>query len=504
MTTHPLPASAPLRVLFIASEADPFNKVGGLGDVTGSLPRALMDLPPALTGGRAMDVRLAIPFHRAIRNKVQDPQHLLDFQVKRKRVKVKGSLYQVTVNGVPVYLVDGEPIASEETVYSLDTARDGERYTFFSLGILEAMRALNWQPHILHAHDWHTAMAVYWLNLHREDPFYSATRSIITIHNLPFLGGGTSESLSAYGLHPTADEALPEWARHFPLPLGLLAADHISTVSPTYAREILTVEFGSGLQKFLKTRKKETTGILNGLDTAAWDPANDHAIARPFSHDQLEERRANRQALLSEFNLDLDPSIPLMILISRMDPQKGVDIALKALDACTDRAWQIIMLGSGIPALEEAAAAFAYQHKNRARAVIRFDAGLARRMYAGADMLLMPSRYEPCGLAQMISMRYGCLPLARATGGLKDSIVDGDPQHATGFLFVPAHPDAMEQTLRRALALYPNRIAWTNMQRNAMRLDFSWQRSAQEYARMYCGVLSATRKSQLINPANGA
>jgi starch synthase len=267
-----------------------------------------------------------------------------------------------------------------------------------------------------------------------KEGFFDNTWSVLTVHNLPFMGAGTGKALRSYGLPASRSEKLPQWARHFPLPLGMLVADRITAVSPTYAQEIMTPEFGCGLQDFIQKRADKVSGILNGLDMDAWNPEKDQNIPQPFGIDSLEQRQANKGALLKEFDLDPTGDDPLFILIGRMDAQKGVDLALESFRQLPDRPWKTILLGTGDPLLEAASRELERDFPDRFRAAIRFDAQLARRMYAGADILAMPSRYEPCGLAQMIAMRYGCIPVARATGGLKDTIVDAaDEDSATAF-----------------------------------------------------------------------
>ncbi len=488
MTT---PETQPLRILMLAAEADPLIKVGGLGDVAGSLPHALRRLLPEQAGGRTLDVRLAIPFHAAIQAKVTPSEPVAQISILRIDRRIEGKVYEVEVDGLPVYLIDGPPFQSELPVYLYDTPQDADRYTFFSLAALEWMRQSGWQPDILHANDWHTSMAVYALNLWGASvPAFKDIRTIVTVHNLPFMGVGAGPALSAYGLPPIEDGALPPWARHFPLPLALATADHITSVSPTYSREILTPEFGCGLQTFLETRAAHISGILNGLDQSGWDPASDRALVQNYDATTLEQRQANKLALLEEFNLPGDGSTPLMVMIGRMDPQKGVDLALESLRQLTKLPWQAIILGTGDPLLEEATRRLEADFPDQVRAAIRFDSDLSRRMYAGADLLLMPSRYEPCGLAQMICMRYGCIPLARATGGLRDTIQDTpDLSISTGVLFEEATVGALDAALRRALHLYEDHASWTQMQINGMQTDFSWERSAVQYAQLYQRLL---------------
>ncbi|RPJ38871.1 MAG: hypothetical protein EHM21_16280, partial [Chloroflexi bacterium] len=280
-----------LRVLFIAAEADPIIKVGGLGDVTGSLPRALRALEPAQTMGYQLDVRLAIPFHSAITTRIRELDRVAAFNIPHTSRPVAAEVFLTHVGELPVYLIGGEPIPADAPVYSLDTRKDGEKFTFFSLAVLELARAINWAPDILHANDWHTALAVYTLALRRnEDPFYAGTRSILTVHNLPYMGAGTEEALSSFGIPPLNDNRLPPWGSYQPLPMGLATADFISTVSPTYARAILTPEFGCDLQDFLQIRAASITGILNGLDEQDWNPATDPTLAENFDCNQLENR----------------------------------------------------------------------------------------------------------------------------------------------------------------------------------------------------------------------
>ena len=271
------PETKTLRVLMIASEADPLVKVGGLGDVAGSLPLALRSLPPQTIHGYNLDVRLAIPFHGIVRQKLPSPLPAASFSVPTPAGNLPGQVYLTHIGAIPVYLIEGAPIPPEAPVYNTtNLQQDAEKYLFFSLACLEAMRALNWQPHILHANDWHTAMTVYQLARTRaQDPFFAATRSLLAIHNLPFLGGSAEKTLPAFGFEPSNDPLLPDWARSFPLPLGLSVADHIVAVSPNYAREILTPAFGCGLQDFLRTRSTSISGILNGLDQEVWDPASE-------------------------------------------------------------------------------------------------------------------------------------------------------------------------------------------------------------------------------------
>jgi starch synthase len=480
-----------LRILFVAAEAAPFVKVGGLGDVVGSLPLALQRLAP---DAARLDMRLALPFHPAIPRAVATSEPLVRFSVPHTGGPMEAQAYLADLNGLPVYLIAGEPIPQEGPVYSLDTRKDGDKFTFFSLAALELCKALDWVPDVLHAHDWHAALSLHELHRRRKPhSFFAATCSLFTIHNLPYMGAGTEQAMRAYRVRPSLEAGLPVWGRYQPLPMGLAAADFINTVSPTYSREILTPEFGCGLESYLQSRAETVFGVLNGLDVAEWDPARDKAIPQSFTRDSLALREANKQALLAEVGLNYDPKVPLLILISRFDRQKGIDLVAGALREVRNEPWQALLLGSGDPSLEASASQLQQELPQRVRAELRYDAQLARRMYAGGDLLLMPSRYEPCGLAQMIGMRYGCLPLAHATGGLRDTIFDlDDPAHSTGFLFESASTEALAAALRRALGAYADVSGWQARQRHAMQQDFSWSRSAQTYLNLY-GDLTQTR-----------
>ncbi|MEA3439630.1 MAG: glycogen/starch synthase, partial [Chloroflexota bacterium] len=288
--------------------------------------------------------------------------------------------------------------------------------------------------------------------------------------------------------------ALPTWAQVLPLPLGLLAADHIVTVSPHYAQEILTPEFGAGLEDFLASRAGSISGILNGIDTARWDPAADPHLAASFDRENIHLRWTNKTSLQHEFNLPVDPAVPLIGVVSRLDYQKGIDLLPDAFRTIRDHDGQLIVLGTGDPALERALNQLETQFPHRARAAIRFDSALSSRIFASADLTLIPSRYEPCGLTQMIAMRYGCVPLARATGGLVDTIQDRLGDHTnTGFLFKDAASPALARTLERALMVYTDQDSWRELQRNGMRQDFSWHTSASQYLQRY-NIMTSTRK----------
>jgi starch synthase len=474
-----------LNILFLAAEAEPFVKIGGLADVAGSLPLALRCPPNPGIPGRQLDVRLVLPLHRVLRAESATLRPVAEFPVYRRGMSIPARVFEMSMGGMPVYFISGEPIYNATSVYSQDPALDREKFTFFSLAAIEMARHMGWQPDVIHANDWHTALALYALRSQQANPGRKRLRSVLTIHNLPFMGGDGTDVLASYGLTPPNDEALPGWARTQPLPLGLWAADEVVAVSPTYAHEILTPEFGCGLNTFLNSRSASVTGILNGLDVDAWDPETDKYLSGNFSSANLSGRAVNKAALQSQLGLREDLQIPILAMVGRIDQQKGVDIILEVLRQMTDLPWQFILLGTGDPILENAVRALQLEVPERVRSVIRFDASLSRLIYGGADMLLMPSRYEPCGLAQMIAMRYGCVPVVHATGGLKDTV----EEDKTGFLFQTERATALLETLKRALAAYASPEIWERFQHNGMMIDFSWSRSAAQYAELYRSLI---------------
>ena len=505
-----------LRILFLAAEADPFIKIGGLGDVAGSLPVALRSLSPLLSSSVSeeknealesdiameIDVRLAIPLHGAIQRQAYPLEQVATFNVHHIDGPIQAEAYTIVTNRLPVYFIGGPLIPPDAPVYSADASADGLKFTFFSLAVLELARTLNWHPHIVHANDWHTAPAIYSYKLNQEQSdFYYNTATVLGLHNLPYLGVGAGPALNAFGLPPAKQSTLPEWAKNMPLPLGLLSADHIVATSPTYAQEILTAEFGSGLQEFLSTRANSITGILNGIDVQRWDPSTDPHLITNYTSTNLSARQENKTALQRELGLTPDPYLPVFAMITRMDNQKGVDLVPGALRQVAGQPWQVVILGTGDPVLEASARLLETDYPDQVRAVIRFDAALSHRIYAGADALLIPSRYEPCGLTQMLAMRYGCVPIARATGGLRDTIQDyNQATGSTGFLFNDPTSKSLAEALDRALHVYANREEWHGLQRRGMAQDFSWASSARQYLSLYLSLVKSQTFDKIPAP----
>ncbi len=475
-----------MKIFYLAAEAEPHIKVGGLGDVAGSLPNALQEITSCMD----FEIRVAIPFHGAIQQQPPALKFVTNLLIPHYPQPLQAQIYELENATVTTYFISGSLFAKDAPVYSADASLDGLKFTFFSLACLELAQTLDWQPQVVHANDWHTAPALYAMKV-LPDSFFEHTARVITIHNLPYLGHGAGEALTEFGLPPALQSSLPVWAQQLPLPLGIYAAHRIIAVSPTYAQEIQTADFGAGLQEYLRSRAKDILGILNGLDLKIWDPSNDSYLSHPYDIDHLDQKELNKKDLLEELGWKPLADTPLIGMITRLDYQKGIDIAINALRSLKDQPWQAVILGTGNPALEQAVYQLQLEFPERYQAILRFDPQLSHRLYAAADLLLVPSRYEPCGLAQMIAMRYGTLPVGRATGGLRDTIKDsGDPSTSTGFLFHEPNSEALEQTLRRAIQLFPNRRMWRKMQRNGMLQDFSWARSAKQYLNVYQEVVT--------------
>jgi len=484
-----------INVLYVASEAAPLIKIGGLGDVAGSLPKALKALHPDQISNSEVDVRLVIPFHSLINQKLDDIQLISFFYINHGHGKIPARVFQTTVEGVIVYLIEGDSILTDKHVYSSNSIHDAKKYIFFSLAALEFIKNINWQVDIIHANDWHTAIALYDLKQRKiTDHFFAKTKSVLSLHNVPYMGADSTNILPEFGLPKCHCTMLPDWARSLPLPIGASSADFLLTVSPNYSNEILTPDYGCGLQDYFISREDTLSGILNGIDETKWDPETDQTIHFNYSSGQLENRLKNKLALQIEFGLEKNENIPLFIMITRMDQQKGVDIAISALRMISNKPWQAILLGTGDPIIETSCRSLEVEMPEKVKAVIRFDLNLSKRMYSGGDVILIPSRYEPCGLTQMIAMRFGCIPLARSTGGLQDTVIENDDNSRNnGFLFQNPNPEEMSAAMLRALDLFEQKAKWNILQKNGMKTNFSWERSAIQYAQIYLKLIGGNQ-----------
>ncbi len=471
----------PLKILFLAAEAVPFAKVGGLADVAGSLPRAIRAL--------GHDVRLMMPRYGTIRSdqfhfeKIGEP-----FPIPVGPGEEHAHLIGSTLDdGVPVYLIWNELyFSSRDRVYGFDD--DAQRFAVFGRASLAALHLLGWKPDVIHANDWHTGIVPTWLNTDgRKDPFYRDIATLFTIHNLAYQGIAGRLILTFaqmdYVKHLSVEQpGAVNWMAQ-----GIAHADLINTVSPRYAQEILTPEMGMGLDPLLRERQDRLFGVLNGIDYEQWNPITDSHIPHRFDAESLDLRAANKTALQQQARLPVRPDVPLVGMVSRLDEVKGMDLMEPVLEWLLEKEAQFVLLGTGMPQYHEMFERAQARFPNRMRAFLKFDAVLAQRIYAGADMFLMPSGVEPCGLGQMIAMHYGCVPVVRVIGGLADTVTDytAEPGYGTGFTFADYTPEACQGALERALKVYRNRKAWRGLQQRGMAADFSWSASAREYVKLY-------------------
>lgn len=470
----------PLKILFLAAEAVPFVKVGGLADVAGSLPRAIQAL--------GHDVRLMIPRYGAIRSdqfqmeKVGDPLPI-PIGPGVEHVHLASNMLD---GNVPTYLVwDKHYFSSRDQVYGFED--DAQRFTVFGRGALAALRALDWKPDVIHANDWHTGLVPTWLGTDgQNDPFYSDIATLFTIHNLTYQGIAGRLILTfaqmEYVKHLSVEQpGTVNWMAQ-----GIAHADLINTVSEQYAQEILTPEMGMGLEPLLQERKERLFGVINGIDYEQWNPATDPNIPHRFDSETLDQRITNKTALQQQARLPARPDAPLVGMVTRLDEVKGMDLMEPVLEwlLTQEREVQFVLLGTGAPQYHEMFERVQARFPNRISTFLKFDDALARRIYAGADMFLMPSAVEPCGLGQMIAMHYGCVPVVRATGGLTDTVTDKRGR-GTGFTFTEYTPEACQNALGRALKAYDKKKAWRRMQQRGMAIDFSWSASAKKYVKLY-------------------
>ncbi len=485
-----------LHVLFVSAEADPYVKVGGLGDVAGSLPLALQQHYRLLSPEMNFDIRLVIPFYGLIHKQGLTLKNVGVIPIATTNGEVQATIHEIVDAPIPTYLVSGDPIRLEDPVYSGNADKDADKFVFFSLASLKLPGLLNWRVDILHAQDWHSAVAVHELiSLRKKDSHLAPCKSVLTIHNLPYMGSGSENALKRYKVKSSRDLSLPEWARKIPLPMGCSAADEVIAVSKGYADEIITPEYSSNLHEFFLQNKNKLSGIVNGLNTNVWDPSSDHFISQTFSIATLSNKSHNKTAMQIELDLPEDDKIPMVIFIGRLDQQKGIEIAVEALRLMAKAKFQVVLLGSGNPTLEQTCRDLQEEFPLKVRASITFDAAFSHRLYAAGDIILIPSRYEPCGLVQMIAMRYGCIPVARATGGLKDTI-DNSSKNRTGYLYLGLDAKSLKNTLTKALIKFSTPEEWRAIQNRAMNVDFSWNRSASAYAEIYDRLAGHKRKGQ--------
>lgn len=473
------------KILFLSAEVAPFAKTGGLGDVGGSLPKALHAM--------GHDVRVVMPAYRNVESGYPDVEPLpMRLDVPMGIGVIPAGVFRGTLpdSDVPIYFIAEQNLFNRDTIYGYWD--DPYRFAFYSRAALELIPKLEWKPDVVHAHDWHAAPALAWLaTAGQGDDRFRGISTVFTIHNLAIQGNTSWDIFNYMGIvtHSLAEE--PYGEVNF-MARGIYHATMVNTVSPTYAREITTYEGGAGLDALLRHREYDLHGILNGLDYDEWNPATDPHLASHYTATHVETRIHNRRALQARANLPQRDDIPLVAMVTRLTWQKGLDIVGHVLHQLLNGYAgdaQFVVLGTGDAHYENMFAQLASYHHDKMTAYLAYNAGLAPLIYAGSDMFLMPSLFEPCGLGQMIAMRYGSVPIVRATGGLVDTVTEDE----TGFLFHDFSANAFWQALQKAIYIYNvDRPRWHTIQHNGMTADFSWARSASGYEQLYDWAIART------------
>lgn len=484
----------PLKILLLAAEVVPFAKTGGLADVAGALPKAIRAL--------GHDIRVAMPRYGRISPEKFDLRPRLDpFPVPMDDTTEPAAVLEGRLGAdVPIYFIENARLFDRDGIYMYPD--DAERFIFFCRAALEACRQMDWRPDVIHCHDWHTAIVPNWMQtIYRDDPFFAHTATLYTIHNLAYQGIFGYRVLEIAGLEDYGFIAHPDLAPDLNdvvdmMARGILFADIINTVSERYAQEILTPEYGERLDPILRDRRDRLFGVLNGIDCEINNPATDPHIAAHFDTSHLERREANKIALQREAGLPERSDIPLIGAISRLADQKGFDLIAQIIDAwMTHLPSQFVVLGTGEQRYHDMLQSIRSRYPDRVGVFLTFNTPLAQRIYAGSDMFLMPSRFEPCGLGQMIAMRYGSVPIVRATGGLADTVKNYNPRtgEGNGFSFEPYDPMALYTALVRAVETFQYEDVWRKLMLRGMNADFSWERSARRYVDLYYRAIATRR-----------
>ncbi|KXG75269.1 glycogen synthase GlgA [Thermotalea metallivorans] len=470
-----------LKILHVASEATPFVKTGGLADVIGSLPKALQQ--------KGMDVRVVLPKYGTI------PEQWRSQMRWKKSITVPLAwrnqfcgIETVQHDGITFYFIDNEYYFHRKHIYGYDD--DGERFAYFSRAVLEILPHMDFQPQILHCHDWHTGLvSVFLESFYSHLPFYEKIRTVFTIHNLQYQGIFPKHLLSdVLGLDESyfTMDSLEYYGQINYMKGGLVFSDLLTTVSKSYGEEIQTPYYGENLDGLLKKRRKHLFGIVNGIDYDLYNPANDPYIFLPY-HDSLQDKSFNKIKLQESLGLPIDSNTPMVAIVSRLVSSKGLDLIAHVLDELLSLDLQMVVLGTGEEKYELLFRRAAERFPHKLSAHIQFDEKLARQIYAASDLFLMPSRFEPCGIGQLIALRYGSVPIVRETGGLKDTVQAYNDYTCTGNGFSFTHYNAHDMlfTVRRALQYYQDKKLWSRIFENAIHSDYSWRQSAQQYINLY-------------------
>ncbi|MBI2485588.1 MAG: glycogen synthase GlgA [Deltaproteobacteria bacterium] len=484
-----------MKVLFISPEMEPLAKVGGLADVVGALPGELKKL--------GCDVRVIIPLYRDVEKNLQK------LKLKSKNLKgevivaidwlpFKGTLKEVSLDGVTVYLLKNDNFFDREYIYSTpkgDYTDSSLRFGFFSLGALEAARTLDFKPDIIHCHDWQTALvsiSLKWRKHLKDATFFKDSKLVFTIHNIAYQGLFGKEILDEFGLpwYIFTPQGIEFYGKVNLLKGGIAYSDLVTTVSPTYAEEIKTPQYGYGLDgvlRWISENANNLMGILNGIDYELWNPETDKALYLNYSAGDIDGKIKNKSKLKEKLGLNTDEAKPLIGIVSRLTEQKGIDLVVESLSQIVDLGFQVAILGTGEEKYERMLEIAKHTYKENLSVFLGFSDEMARRIYAGSDMFLMPSRFEPCGLGQMIALRYGSIPVVRGTGGLLDTIRDhtADKKNGNGFIFYEFSKVSLLDALVRAISAYENRNEWVDLVTRSMKEDFSWKKSSEKYLEIY-------------------
>lgn len=472
-----------MKVCFIAAEAAPFVKVGGLGDVIGSLPKSLREL--------GVDARVILPLYSSIdRERFGLKYKAYQFVDLGWRHSYCG-IFETEVDGVPCYFVDNEQYFNRDSIYG--QIDDGERFAFFSKAALEILPALDFKPDVVNVNDWHTALSVIYLDVlkSREAEFYKDMKSVLSIHNIEFQGKfNPYEMGNLFGLENKYFDALIYNGDLNLLKGAIQLADRVNTVSETYAREILDPYFSYGLDKILNVEQGKLRGILNGIDVDKFNPKTDPMIPVNYDLKTFEDKVQNKLALQKEMDLEVNADIPLIGMVTRLTHQKGIDLILQASEDILRTGAQLVILGTGDAHYESALRSLEHYRHDRVRSILLFSNEMSAKIYAAGDLFLMPSKTEPCGLSQLISMRYGTVPIVHRVGGLRDTVIPFTGVEGNGFTFESFQAgDMMDAIYRAVTCFYQSPDEWKQIIKNNLQKDVSWEQSAKKYLDLYHEVV---------------
>ena len=473
-----------MKVLFVASEASPFIKTGGLGDVIGALPKALKKL--------GTDARVIIPLYSTISQSLKDKMSFLgSFYVKISWRKTYCGVFCAEYDGITYYFIDNEQYFNRANTYG--EYDDSERFAFFSKAVLDVLNMVDFFPDIIHINDWQTSLLPVYLNAYyRSDARYNNIKTVLSIHNIEFQGKYNPIILgSIFGLDVSYRSILMYNGDLNLLKGGIEASDMVITVSNSYAEEILTPEFSFGLHNILIPRKYKLCGIVNGIDTEKFNPETDSRILRKYSYETIRFKSFNKKNLQKEMGLSENNDIPIIGMVTRLASQKGIDLLCEVAHEISNLDIQLICLGTGESRYEQFLYSWEHSCRDKIRGYIGFSGEMAQKIYAGADMFLMPSKTEPCGLSQMIAMRYGTIPVVHSVGGLRDTVLAFNPEtkEGNGITFQSYNAYDMLDAIKRGVSLYHDKASWRALRKNAMNSNFGWEKSAEKYINIYKELL---------------